>query len=69
MLWPRWLAEDIDGLAIWSIGYGAPISRLRGDAMHLVDRAEWCYSGGLRLRNILQAQKPNWQFIARRSSR
>jgi pimeloyl-ACP methyl ester carboxylesterase len=40
MLWPRWLAEDIDGVAIWSVGYEAPISRLQGTAMHLVDRAE-----------------------------
>src|SRR5882724_2067117 len=39
-LWPRWLAEDIDGLAIWSVGYEAPISRLQGNAMGLVDRAE-----------------------------
>src|SRR5258708_36123377 len=39
-LWPRWLAEDIDGLAVWSVGYEAPISRWRGTAMHLVDRAE-----------------------------
>jgi hypothetical protein len=40
MLWPRWLAEDINGLAIWSVGYDATISRLQGTAMHLVDRAE-----------------------------
>src|SRR5260370_41842979 len=39
-LWPRWLAEDIDGLAVWSVGYEAPISRWKGTAMHLVDRAE-----------------------------
>jgi tetratricopeptide (TPR) repeat protein len=39
-LWPRWLAEDINGLAIWSVGYEAPISRWSGTAMHLVDRAE-----------------------------
>jgi len=39
-LWPRWLAKDIDGLAVWSVGYEAPISRLQGTAMHLVDRAE-----------------------------
>ena len=39
-LWPLWLAEDIEGHAIWSIGYEAPISRWRGNAMHLVDRAE-----------------------------
>ncbi len=39
-LWPLWLAEDIDGLAVWSVGYEAPVSRWRGTAMHLVDRAE-----------------------------
>jgi pimeloyl-ACP methyl ester carboxylesterase len=39
-LWPRWLAEDIDGLAIWSVGYEAAISRLQGTAMGLYDRAE-----------------------------
>src|SRR6266446_5033723 len=39
-LWPRWLAEDIDGHAVWSVGYEAPISRWRGTAMHLVDLAE-----------------------------
>jgi hypothetical protein len=39
-LWPRWLAEDIRGLAVWSVGYEAPISRWKGTAMHLVDRAE-----------------------------
>lgn len=39
-LWPLWLAEDIDGLAVWSVGYEAPVSRWTGTAMHLVDRAE-----------------------------
>jgi pimeloyl-ACP methyl ester carboxylesterase len=37
--WPRWLAEDIEGLAIYMVGYEAPISRWRGTAMHLTDRA------------------------------
>src|SRR5262245_43247288 len=37
--WPSWRAEDIEGLAIWSGGYEAPISRWRGAAMHLTDRA------------------------------
>ncbi|WP_232630873.1 tetratricopeptide repeat protein [Methylobacterium sp. Leaf118] len=40
MLWPCWLAEDIEGLAVWSVGYEAPVSRWRGHALHLVDRAE-----------------------------
>jgi hypothetical protein len=37
--WLGWLADDIKGLAVWSIGYAAPISRWRGSAMHLSDRA------------------------------
>jgi tetratricopeptide (TPR) repeat protein/pimeloyl-ACP methyl ester carboxylesterase len=37
--WLGWLAEDIEGLAVWSVGYEAPISRWRGSAMHLTDRA------------------------------
>src|SRR5262245_39285723 len=37
--WPRWLADDINGLAVWSVGYEAPVSRWRGSAMHLIDRA------------------------------
>jgi pimeloyl-ACP methyl ester carboxylesterase len=38
--WPLWLDDDIDGLAVWSVGYEAPVSRWTGTAMHLVDRAE-----------------------------
>ena len=37
--WPRWLAEDIPGLAVYLVGYAASISRWRGAAMHLTDRA------------------------------
>jgi pimeloyl-ACP methyl ester carboxylesterase len=37
--WLGWLAEDIKGLTVWSVGYEAPISRWRGSAMHLTDRA------------------------------
>jgi tetratricopeptide (TPR) repeat protein len=37
--WPAWLAEDIEGLSVYSIGYEAPVSRWRGSAMHLTDRA------------------------------
>jgi len=39
-LWPRWLAEDIEGHAIWSVGYESPVSRWEGYAMGLYDRAE-----------------------------
>ena len=37
--WIGWLADDIKGLTVWSVGYEAPISRWRGSAMHLTDRA------------------------------
>jgi pimeloyl-ACP methyl ester carboxylesterase len=37
--WPLWLAEDLKGLMVYSVGYEAPISRWRGNAMHLIDRA------------------------------
>lgn len=37
--WPQWLAEDIQGLAVWTVGYEAAVSRWRGSAMHLIDRA------------------------------
>jgi pimeloyl-ACP methyl ester carboxylesterase len=40
MFWPRWLAEDIDGLAVYCVGYEAPISRFSGTAMHLTDRGK-----------------------------
>lgn len=38
-VWPKWLAEDVEGLAVWSIGYEAPMSNWRGSAMELSDRA------------------------------
>jgi pimeloyl-ACP methyl ester carboxylesterase len=38
-IWPKWLAEDIEGLAVWLVGYEAPVSRWSGTAMHLIDRA------------------------------
>ncbi|NSX35558.1 hypothetical protein HTS88_03950 [Pseudarthrobacter oxydans] len=37
--WPRWLAEDIPSLAVWSVGYEASSSRWRGRAMAMEDRA------------------------------
>lgn len=37
--WPQWLAEDVEGLAVWTVGYDAAVSRWRGSAMHLPDRA------------------------------
>ena len=37
--WPQWLAEDIPGLAVWTIGYDAAVSRWHGSAMPLPDRA------------------------------
>src|SRR5215471_15671113 len=38
-LWPIWLTKDIPGLSVYSVGYETPISRWRGSAMHLTDRA------------------------------
>jgi hypothetical protein len=43
-VWPRWLAEDVEGLAVWSIGYEAPMSNWRGSAMELSDRAQCAQS-------------------------
>lgn len=37
--WPRWLAEDIPNISVFSVGYEASVSRWRGRAMHLPDRA------------------------------
>jgi len=37
--WLQWLAEDIEGLAVWSVKYEAAVSRWHGSAMHLTDRA------------------------------
>jgi pimeloyl-ACP methyl ester carboxylesterase len=36
--WPAWLAQDIEGLSVYSLGYEAPVSRWRGSAMSLFDR-------------------------------
>jgi pimeloyl-ACP methyl ester carboxylesterase len=37
--WPAWLAEDIEGLSVYSVGYEAPVSNWQGSAMELSDRA------------------------------
>jgi pimeloyl-ACP methyl ester carboxylesterase len=37
--WPFWLARDRQELAIYVIGYRAPVSRLLGTAMHWTDQA------------------------------
>jgi tetratricopeptide (TPR) repeat protein len=37
--WPLWLVPKQPSLRIYSIGYQAPVSRLRGTAMHLTDQA------------------------------
>src|SRR5215212_1210711 len=37
--WPRALGEDTEGLAVYLVGYEAAVSRWRGRAMHLPDRA------------------------------
>jgi pimeloyl-ACP methyl ester carboxylesterase len=38
-VWPKWLAEDLEGVAVWSVDYEAPMSDWRGSAMELTDRA------------------------------
>lgn len=35
--WPAWLAQDIEGLSVYTVGYEAPVSRWSGSAMHLTD--------------------------------
>jgi hypothetical protein len=25
-VWPKWLAEDLEGVAVWSVSYEAPVS-------------------------------------------
>lgn len=37
--WLQWLVEDIEDLAVWTIGYEAAATRWLGSAMHLTDRA------------------------------
>ena len=37
--WLKWLDEDIEEQAIWTIGYTASVSRWRGSSMHLTDCA------------------------------
>ena len=38
--WPRWLAEDLPGFAVYSIGYEAEPSEYTGFAMSLKDRSQ-----------------------------
>lgn len=37
--WPRALGEEVEGLGVYLVGYEAAVSRWRGRAMHLPDRA------------------------------
>ena len=37
--WPLWLAQDVPGLAVWSLAYAAPPTNWLGSAMPLQDRA------------------------------
>ncbi|WGJ13471.1 tetratricopeptide repeat protein [Methylocapsa sp. D3K7] len=37
--WLPWLAQDIEGLSVYSVGYEAPVSNWHGSAMELADRA------------------------------
>ncbi len=36
--WPRWLAEDIKGVGVWSLGYAVNSTAWKGTAMPLIDR-------------------------------
>lgn len=40
VVWPTWLAEDFEGLAVYSVGYDAPISDADAEAMHPTDIAK-----------------------------
>ena len=37
--WPLWLAQDVEGLAVYTLGYAAPMTNWLGTAMALQDRA------------------------------
>jgi hypothetical protein len=37
--WPLWLADDVPGVAVWSVGYDGWSSNWRGRAMPMQDRA------------------------------
>lgn len=37
--WPEWLAQDVPGVGVWSLGYDAASSRWLGHAMPIQDRA------------------------------
>jgi pimeloyl-ACP methyl ester carboxylesterase len=37
--WPLWLAQDIEGIAVYALDYPAPASNWLGTAMPLQDRA------------------------------
>ncbi len=38
-LWPRWLAQDVPGVHVWTLSYAAPATNWIGNAMPLQDRA------------------------------
>jgi pimeloyl-ACP methyl ester carboxylesterase len=37
--WPAWLAQDIEGLSVYSVGYEAPVSKWHGYAMNFPHQA------------------------------
>jgi hypothetical protein len=39
LFWPAWLAEDVPGATVWSLGYEVSSSAWRGSSMPLSDRA------------------------------
>lgn len=38
--WPRWLAEDVPGLAVYVLAYEAPVSNWLGTSMPMQDRVD-----------------------------
>ena len=37
--WPEWLAEDLNDISIWTIGYNNPLTRYSQKTLHFTDRA------------------------------
>ena len=48
--WPLWLAEDVKGLVVYSLGYTSPPTNWIGTAMPLLDEAATTPSGKVTLR-------------------
>jgi hypothetical protein len=57
--WPLWLAQDISGLAVYSLGYTSPPTNWIGTAMPLLDEAAHALRVLLTARTSKQAQSPS----------